>query len=56
MMDKAKLRQVLRSTWKKTQTLAVRLDVDADTRLDVLCERWGCSRGEVIRRLIRQAS
>ena len=56
MTSKKSLVQRIGSAWKKSQTLAVRLDQDADARLELICQRWQCSRGEVIRRLIRQVS
>ena len=43
-------------TWKKTFQMNVRLDEDADARLELMARRWQCSRGEVVRRLIKQVS
>jgi len=36
--------------------LTMRLDPEAVQRLDIISEQWKCSRGEVLRRLIRQVS
>lgn len=56
MTRRKRLMQRLRASWKKSETLAIRLDQDSDVRLDLLSERWQCSRGEVVRRLIKQVS
>jgi hypothetical protein len=56
MTKRKRLMRRLCATWKKSETLAIRLDTDADVRLELLSQRWNCSRGEVVRRLIKQVS
>lgn len=41
------------ANWKKSVTLAIRLDKEADTRLCAMARKLKCSRGEVVRRMIR---